>query len=186
MATSIGPASGLAERYAGALYELADEAKILDEVANDLNGIKQLFSESADFRRLIRSPVLGRKDQEKAIAAIAEQAGAQTITTNFLRLIARNRRLFALSAMVDAFLAILAERRGEVRAQIRSAHPLTDDQTARLEASLRDVAGAKVTLETSVDPSLLGGLVVQLGSRMYDSSLRTKLQRLQHAMKGVQ
>lgn len=186
VATSIGPASGLAERYAGALYELADEAKILDEVASDLQGLKQAFTESADFRRLIRSPVIRREDQEKAIAAVAEKAGAQKITTNFLRLVARNRRLFALSDMVDAFLAILAERRGEVRAQIRSAHPLSDDQMSRLETSLRDVAGAKVTLETSVDPSLLGGLVVQLGSRMYDSSLRTKLQRLQHAMKGVQ
>lgn len=186
MATSIGPASGLAERYAGALYELADEAKNLDEVANDLQALKGLFSESADFRRLIRSPVIRRDDQEKAIAAIAEKAGAQKLTTNFLRLVARNRRLFALTEMVEAFLAILANRRGEVRAKISSAHALTDDQVSRLETSLRDVAGAKVTLETSVDPSLLGGLVVQLGSRMYDSSLRTKLQRLQHAMKGVQ
>lgn len=186
MATSIGPASGLAERYAGALYELADEAKILDEVANDLQGIKQLFAESADFRRLIRSPVIGREDQEKAIGAIAEKFGAQKITTNFLRLVARNNRLFALTDMVEAFLAILADRRGEVRAKISSAHPLSDEQMSRLEKSLRDVAGAKVTLETAVDPSLLGGLVVQLGSRMYDSSLRSKLQRLQHAMKGVQ
>ena len=186
MATSIGPASGLAARYAGALYELADEAKTLDEVASDLQSLKAMFAESSDFRRLIRSPVMRRDDQERAITALAGKTGAQTLTSNFLRLLSRNRRLFVLDEIVDAFLAILAERRGEVRAKVSSAHALSDDQMARLETSLRDVAGAKVTLETSVDPSLLGGLVVQLGSRMYDSSLRTKLQRLQHAMKGVQ
>ena len=186
MATSIGPASGLAARYAGALYELADEAKTLDAVANDLQALKAMFAESSDFRRLIRSPVMRRDDQERAITALAEKGGAQKLTVNFLRLLARNRRLVALDDMVEAFLAILAERRGEVRAKVSSAHALSDDQMSRLETSLRDVAGAKVTLETSVDPSLLGGLVVQLGSRMYDSSLRTKLQRLQYAMKGVQ
>ncbi|HKK30988.1 MAG TPA: F0F1 ATP synthase subunit delta [Alphaproteobacteria bacterium] len=185
MATSIGPASGLAERYAGALYELADEAKTLDQVADDLRSLKALYEESADFRRLIRSPVLGWEDQERALAAIAERYGAQRLTSNFLRLVARNRRLFALPEMADAFLAILAERRGEVRAKITAARPLSDEQMKRLETALRDVAGAKVTLETAVDSSLLGGMVVQLGSRMYDSSLRTKLQRLQHAMKGV-
>lgn len=186
MATSIGPASGLAARYAGALYELADEAKTMDEVASDLQSLKAMFADSSDFRRLIRSPVMRRDDQERAITALAGKSGAQTLTSNFLRLLARNRRLFVLDEIVDAFLAILAERRGEGWAKVSSAHALSDDQMARLETSLRDVAGAKVTLETSVDPSLLGGLVVQLGSRMYDSSLRTKLQRLQHAMKGVQ
>lgn len=186
MATSIGPASGLAARYAGALYELADEAKNLDEVASDLQGLKAMFADSSDFRRLIRSPVMRRDDQERAIAALAKKAEAQPLTVNFLRLLARNRRLFALDQMVDAFLAILAERRGEFRAKVTSAHALSDAQMSSLENSLREVAGAKVTLETAVDSSLLGGLVVQLGSRMYDSSLRTKLQRLQHAMKGVQ
>ena len=186
MATSIGPASGLAARYAGALYELADEAKTLDEVATDFQDLKAMFADSSDFRRLIRSPVMRRDDQERAIAALAEKAGAQTLTSNFLRLLARNRRLFVLDEIIESFLAILAERRGEVRAKVSSAHALSDDQMSRLETSLRDVAGAKITLETSVDPSLLGGLIVQLGSRMYDSSLRTKLQRLQHAMKGVQ
>ena len=186
MATSIGPASGLASRYAGALYELADEANTLDQVASDLQGLKAMFAENSDFRRLIRSPVMRRDDQERAITALATKAEAQTLTSNFLRLLARNRRLFVLDQIVDSFLAILAERRGEVQAKITSAHALSAEQMGSLEKSLRDVAGAKVTLETTVDPSLLGGLVVQLGSRMYDSSLRTKLQRLQNAMKGVQ
>lgn len=186
MATSIGPASGLAERYAGALYELADEAKTLDQVADDLQSLKRLLAESEDLRRLVRSPLAKRGEQEKAIARVAETAGGQALTVNFLRLLAKNRRLFALDAMIEAFLAILADRRGEVRASVVSAHPLSDDQMAKLETSLRDVAGTKVTLETAVDSALLGGLVVKIGSRMYDSSLRTKLQRLQHAMKGVQ
>jgi F-type H+-transporting ATPase subunit delta len=186
VASSFGPASGLAERYAGALYDLADDAKSLDAVAGDLQSMKSMLAESADLRRLVRSPILRREDQEQAIAAIAEKTGAQKLTVNFLRLVARNRRLFALAEMVEAFLAILSSRRGEVRAKVTSAHPLSDDQMAKLEASLRDVAGAKVMVEASVDSSLLGGLVVQLGSRMYDSSLRTKLQRLQHAMKGIQ
>jgi F-type H+-transporting ATPase subunit delta len=186
VATSIGPASGLAARYAGALYELADEAKTLDEVAGDLTDLKAMFADSSDFRRLIRSPVMRRDDQERAIAALADKIGGQPITSNFLRLLARNRRLLVLDQIIESFLAILAERRGEVQAKVSSAHPLSDDQMSQLEISLRDVAGAKVALESTVDPSLLGGLVVQLGSRMYDSSLRTKLQRLQHAMKGVQ
>lgn len=186
MATSTGPASGLAERYAGALYELADEAKTLDQVADDLRALKGMFADSEDFRRLVRSPVLKREDQERAIAAVASAADAQPMTVNFLRLVARNRRLFALGEMIDMYLSILATRRGEVQAKVTAAHPLSDDQISRLEAALREVAGAKVTLEAHVDQSLLGGLVVQLGSRMYDSSLRTKLQRLQSAMKGVQ
>lgn len=186
MATSTGPAAGLAERYAGALYELADEAKSLDQIADDLHGLKTLLGDSDDFRRLVYSPILKREQQEKALAAVSEKSGAQTLTTNFLRLVARNRRLFVLGDMVDAFLSILATRRGEVRAKVVSAHDLNQNQLTRLETALRGVAGADVSLETHTDQSLLGGLVVQLGSRMYDSSLRTKLQRLQHAMKGVQ
>ena len=186
MATSTGPASGLAARYAGALYELADEAKTLDEVAEDLRGMKALLADSDDFKRLVRSPVIKRDEQESAIAAIASQSGCQALTGNFLRLVARNRRLFALGEMIESYLSILATRRGEVQAKVTAAHALSDDQISRLETSLREVAGAKVSLETHVDQSLLSGLVVQLGSRMYDSSLRTKLQRLQSAMKGVQ
>lgn len=186
MATSTGPASGIAERYAGALYELADEAKTLDQVADDLRALKGMLAESDDFRRLVRSPIVKRADQERAIAAIASAAEAQALTGNFLRLVARNHRLFALPEMIESFLSILASRRGEVQAKVAAAHALTDEQISKLEAALREVAGAKVTLETRVDQSLLGGLVVQLGSRMYDSSLRTKLQRLQSAMKGVQ
>tara|TARA_R110002096_G_scaffold52547_9_gene137216 strand:+ start:164 stop:724 length:561 start_codon:yes stop_codon:yes gene_type:complete len=186
VATSTGPSSGLAERYAGALYELADEAKALDQVAEDLRALKTLLAESEDLRRLVRSPVIKSEDQENAIEAIAEKSGCHKLTGNFLRLVARNRRLFAIGEMIESYLSILATRRGEVQAKVTAAHALTDDQISRLETALREVAGAKVSLEAHVDQSLLGGLVVQLGSRMYDSSLRTKLQRLQSAMKGVQ
>ena len=186
MATSTGPASGLAERYAGALYELADEAKNLDQVADDLRSVKAMLADSVDFRRLVRSPVMKREDQERSLAAITGAMKAQPLTGNFLRLLAKNRRLFALGEMIESYLSILATRRGEVQAKVTAAHALSDDQIARLEKALREVAGAKVTLEAHIDQSLLGGLVVQLGSRMYDSSLRTKLQRLQSAMKGVQ
>jgi len=168
------------------LYELADEAKTLDQVAEDLRGLKALLADSDDFKRLVRSPVIKRDEQERAIAAVASQAGCQALTGNFLRLVAHNRRLFALGEMIEAYLSILSTRRGEVQAKVTAAHALSDDQISRLETALREVAGAKVSLEAHVDQSLLGGLVVQLGSRMYDSSLRTKLQRLQSAMKGVQ
>jgi F-type H+-transporting ATPase subunit delta len=175
----------IAERYASALYELADEAKALDQVAADLRALKAMIGASADFVRLIRSPVLGRADQSKAVTALAEKAGFHELTRKFLGTLASNRRLFALASVIEAFLAELARRRGETTADVTSAIALTPAQTAALEQALRSVVGAKVSVDLKVDPSLIGGLVVRVGSRMIDTSLATKLRRLRLAMKGV-
>jgi len=176
---------GLAERYATALYALADERKLLDQVAADLRALRDLVAQSADLRRLIRSPVLARAAQGRAIAAITEAAGADPLTRNFLGLLARNRRLFALPEMIKHFLATLAFRRGEVTAEVAAAQALTPEQLERLGEELRKSVGRKITVDLRVDPALLGGLVVRLGSRMVDASLASKLHRLEMAMKGV-
>ena len=181
-ATGVG---GLAERYAIALYDLADEQKALDAVAGDLRDLRGLMDESADLRRLIRSPVLARTAQAKAVAALAERAQLQTLTRNFLGLLARNRRLFALPQMIEHFLATLAMRRGEVTAQVTAAQELTPAQSQGLAEQLRASLGQRVTIDLRIDPQLLGGLVVRLGSRMVDASLSSKLRRLEMAMKGV-
>jgi F-type H+-transporting ATPase subunit delta len=177
--------SGLADRYAAALFDLADERKALDRVAEDLRTLRGLIAESADLRRLIRSPILSRADQGRAIAAVAEHVGLATLTRNFLGLVARNRRLFAVPAMIGAFLARLAARRGEVTAEVTTAHELTPAQLAAVGEQLRKAMGSKVAVEVKIDPALLGGLVVKVGSRMVDASLRSKLHRLQLAMKGA-
>lgn len=176
---------GLAARYALALYELADEGKVLDDVAADLTALRQLLTDSAEFARLIRSPVLTRADQSRGVLAVLDKAGAHALTSKFLGVLAANRRLFALPQMIEAFLAELARRRGEVAARVTSAVPLAEDEVASVTEALRKVVGQKVTVDLTVDPSLIGGLIVRVGSRMIDSSLRTKLQRLQFAMKGI-
>jgi F-type H+-transporting ATPase subunit delta len=177
--------SGLAERYARALFELADDDRALDQVAGDLKSMAAMLTASTDLRRLIRSPVLDRAVQGQAIAALSGAAQLSRLTRNFLGLLARNRRLFALPEMIDAFLANLAARRGEVTAQVISAAPLSEHQSAALAEALRKSAGAKLAIDQRVDPGLLGGLVVRLGSRMIDASLKTKLTRLELAMKGA-
>jgi len=176
---------GLAERYATALYALADENKALDAVAADLRGLQTLLDDSPDLRRLIRSPVLARTQQGKAMAALAERAALTPMTRNFLGLLARNRRLFALPQMIGAFLAELAARRGEVTAAVVAAQELSPEQRERLGEQLRKSVGRRVAIDVRVDPALVGGLVVRLGSRMVDASLRTKLHRLERAIKGV-
>ena len=185
MASQAGSRSGIAERYASALYDLADEQKALDQVADDLRGFRGALAESDDLTRLVRSPTLARDDQVRALQAIGRESGMHQLTTNFLGLIAKNRRLFAIDAMIQAFLRILAERRGEVTASVTSAMALSDDQVAKITDAVKQAMGANAQVETSVDPELLGGLVVRVGSRMYDSSLRSKLQRLEIAMKGA-
>jgi F-type H+-transporting ATPase subunit delta len=177
--------SGLADRYATALFDLADERKSLDQVADDLRQLRAMLAESAELRRLIRSPILSRIEQGRAITAIAEGAGLTPLTRNFLGLVAQNRRLFAVPGMIDAFLARLASRRGEVTAEIVAAQALTPAQLDAVNEQLRKAMGSKVAVEVRVDPTLLGGLVVKVGSRMVDASLRSKLHRLQLAMKGV-
>ena len=183
-ARGTGP-GGLAARYAAALFELADEKKQLDDVAADLASLKQAIAGSGDLTRLIRSPVLSRAEQSRALAAVLEKAGSSDLVRRFVGLVAQNRRLFVLPDMIDAYLSQLAERRGEVTAEVVSARPLSDAQRDAVAQALRKAVGGKVAVDSRVDPTLIGGLVVKVGSRLIDSSLRTKLQRLQHAMKGV-
>ena len=167
------------------MFDLADESKQLDAVADDLRQLKAMIGASADLLRLLRSPVLTRADQGRAMEAILGQAGAGDLVRRFVGLVAENRRLFALPEMIEAFLADLARRRGEVTATVTSAAPLTEAQRNALDDSLRRAVGGKVSVELKTDPSLIGGLVVKVGSRLVDSSLKSKLQRLQLAMKGV-
>ena len=185
MAASFSVSEGLALRYAKALFELAEEARSLDRVADDLRAIRTLMAETPDLVRLVRSPLIGRDAQARAMDAVLDKAGMSDLVRRFVGVVAANRRLFALDRMAESFLAELARRRGEVTAQVVSAHPLSDAQTAKLSDALKKAMGAKVDVALSVDPSLLGGMVVRIGSRMIDSSLKTKLDRLQLAMKGI-
>ena len=177
--------TGLAERYAAALFGLADERRELDHVASDLRELRAMLVASGDFLRLIRSPVLSREQQGKAIEMIAERARLSSLVRNFLAVVAANRRLFAIPAMIEAFLAELAARRGEVTAQVTAAQPLSETQREALNDQLRRSIGSGVSVDVRVDPTLIGGIVVKLGSRMVDASIKSKLQRLQLAMKSV-
>lgn len=175
----------MAGRYATALFELADDGRSLDQVETDLKALRTMLADSEDFRRFVSSPIIGREAQIKGIAAIATATGCSDLTRKFLGLVALNRRLFAVPAMVAAFMAKLATRRGEVTAEVVAARPLSDTQKSALAQALASTAGGNVTINVKIDPSLLGGMVVRVGSRMIDSSIRTKLQRLQLSMKGV-
>jgi F-type H+-transporting ATPase subunit delta len=177
--------SGLAERYATALFELADERHALDDVAANLRELRAMLAESGDLMRMVRSPVLSRGEQGKAIEALAEQASLSKLTRDFLAIVAHNRRLFAVPAMIGAYLAKLAERRGEVTAEITAAQALNEAQQNSLVEQLRRVVGSRVAIDVKVDPSLLGGMIVRIGSRMVDGSLKGQLQRLQLSMKGI-
>ena len=185
MASEQAAGSGLAGRYASALFELADEQKALDQVAEELGALKVTLAESDELRDFIRSPLYGRDDQSKVMAAILDKASAGDLTRRFVMVVANNRRLFALPRMIDAFLAELARRRGEVTAQVVAAHALSDSQKDALLTALRKVIGSKVQMDLRIDPGLIGGLVVKVGSRMIDTSLRSKLERLELAMKGA-
>ncbi len=185
MAAETSIVSGIAGRYATALFELAAEQKVLDEAAHDLAVIGALLEESDDLRRLVRSPLFKREEQARAMAAVMERSGTGDLVQNFVGVVARNRRLFALPEIIRDFKALLARHRGEVAASVASAAPLSKQQVAAIEAALRKAVGTDVTLQASVDPSLIGGLVVKVGSRMIDSSVGTKLQNLRLAMKGV-
>ena len=176
---------GLAARYATALYGLADEQKALDVVAADLKSLQAMIDSSDDFRRFIKSPVLSRADQSKAIKALWDKAALSGLTQKFLGLAAANRRLFALPSIIAAYLDLLATRRGEVTADVTSAVPLSDSQMLAITAALKQTVGRTVSLTSKIDASILGGLIVRVGSRMVDSSIKSKLQRLKLAMKGV-
>ena len=177
--------ASMAGRYAVALFELAKDQQQLEQVERDLATFRAMLDGSADMRRLVLSPVISADDQAKALASILQMAGISGLTANFLKLIARNRRLFAASDMMKSFRALLARERGEVSADVASAHPLTEAQLAQLSDTLRASIGKNVRIDTRVDPNLLGGLVVKIGSRMIDSSLRTKLNNLKVVMKGI-
>ncbi len=178
--------TGVAGRYASALFELADNAKALDSVAQDLDTFRKLLAESTDLRRVIGSPVIGRELQGKALLAVLDAAGIKGLTRSFVGTVAANGRARELPAMAAGFLAELARRRGETTATVTSAVPLTPVQLQQLTETLRSVlGGAKVSIDAHVEPDILGGLVVKVGSRLFDSSIRSKLQRLQLAMKGV-
>src|SRR5215475_4156774 len=176
--------ASMAGRYATALFDLANEERRLPQVEGDLKAFQAMLNESADLRRLVRSPVISADDQAKALDAILAKAGLSALTANFFRLIARNRRLFAVADMMRDFRALLARERGEVNADVASAHPLTPEQLNALRDALRVQIGKDVQVNTRVDANLLGGLVVKVGSKMIDSSLRTKLSNLKVAMKG--
>ncbi|OUR76876.1 ATP synthase F1 subunit delta [Alphaproteobacteria bacterium 46_93_T64] len=177
--------SGIAGRYATALFELASDAKQVDAVASDLATIRTSMNGSADLARLVRSPLVSRDDQERAILAVLEMLGVSDLVRRFVGTVAQNRRLFALADMIDAFGKLLAADRGEVIAKVVSAKKLTVKQMEALTKELKSAIGSDVAIEAEVDTSLIGGLVVKVGSRMVDSSIRTKLQNLKFAMKGV-
>jgi F-type H+-transporting ATPase subunit delta len=177
--------TGLAGRYATALYELADEAKALDAVSGDLKTLKALVTDSADLRRLIGSPLIPRDQQAKAVLALVEKAGLSDLTRRFVGMVARNRRLASLTQIIDGFTSLLAAHRGEITAEVTSAKQLSQGQADAVADALRASVGRKVAVQLNVDPNLLGGLKVKVGSRLIDASLASKLQRLQLAMKGV-
>lgn len=185
MASESPNLTGLAGRYATALYELADEAKALDQVSADLKALKAAIGDSADLRRLIGSPLVPRAEQGKAVLAIVEKLQLGDIARRFVGTVGRNRRLGDLVEIVDAFAALLAARRGEITATVTSAQPLSAPQEEAVGNALRAAVGKKVAVQLNVDPKLLGGLKVKVGSRLIDASLASKLQRLQLAMKGL-
>jgi F-type H+-transporting ATPase subunit delta len=177
--------SGVAERYASALFDLARDESAIEAIEAELVSLAGMIDDSEDFRRLIESPVFSADEQSRAIGAIADKAGIRGLTGNFLRLVARNRRLFALPGMIKAFREMAAAARGEVTAEVTSAHPLSDAQVDALKAALKDKLGKDVTLSANVNPALLGGLVVKVGSRMIDTSLRTRLMTVKSRLKEV-
>ena len=185
MANSASLASVIAGRYAGSLFELALEAKTLDETGADLAAFDGLLHDNPDLMRLVRSPVFSADDQGRALAAVLGKAGIAGLVANFVRLMARNRRLFAMPEVHAKFRALLAAHRGEEIARVTVARALSDAQTAELKQALNAVAGKEVAIQATVDPELIGGMIVKIGSRQIDTSIRTKLSSLKLALKEV-
>jgi len=179
-----GIQASLSGRYAMALFELARDERVLDTVSADLDKVTAALAESADFRALTRSPLIGREAAGKAIAATAQAMGLGKVTGQMLGVLAQNRRLAELPAVIRAFNALAAAHRGETTAEVTSAHPLDAGQLGALKDKLRQRLGRDVAINAKVDPAILGGLIVKLGSRQIDGSIRTKLNTLAHAMKG--
>jgi F-type H+-transporting ATPase subunit delta len=185
VAGEVDTPSGVAGRYATALFELALEERALETVERDLNRFASALDAVEDLRRLVRSPVFTAEEQQRAIAAILDKMKIEGLTANFLKLIARNRRLYAAPDMIKAFRALLARHRGQASAEVTSALSLTEGQLRALQTALKAALHKDVQLDQKVDAILLGGLVVKVGSRMVDSSLRTKLNSLKQTMKEV-
>jgi F-type H+-transporting ATPase subunit delta len=175
--------SGVAGRYATALFDLARESNTIDALKADLDRFDALIAGSADLLRLVRSPVFSADEQLQALTAVLERAAIAGLAERFLKLVAANRRLFAVRDMVKAFRALVADHKGEATAEVTVAEQLKDEHVAALRAALKAVTGKDVDLAVKVDPAILGGLVVKVGSRMVDTSLRTKLNAIRHAMK---
>lgn len=185
MSAAQSETSGVAGRYATALFELAVDRDAIDSVAGDLANMQSMIDESSDLRRLIRSPLFSRDQQSGAMDAVLAGAEISQLVRNFVGVVAGNRRLFVLEGMIAAYRELVAKHRGEVTAEVVSATPLSDSQRIAVESALKQAVGTDVAVQAEVDPDLIGGMIVKVGSRMVDSSLRTKLQRLQLVMKGA-
>ena len=175
--------SGMAGRYATALFELAVEAGSIDQIKNDLDSFDQLAAANPDLMRLIRSPVFGADEQARALAVVLQRAGITGLSAQFLKVVAANRRLFAVRQMTRDFRALVANYKGEVTADVTVAERLNDARFTEIKSTLAAVTGKDVQVNVHVDPAIIGGLIVKIGSRMVDSSLRTKLSAIKHAMK---
>ncbi|MGZ5960366.1 MAG: F0F1 ATP synthase subunit delta [Rhizomicrobium sp.] len=184
MATEQAQETGLAGRYANAVFELAQEEKSVEAVERDFIALRSLIDQNPDLARLVRAPVFSRDEQARVMKAVLEKMGAAKLTTQFILTMASKRRLFVLTDIIRSFDRLVAKLRGEVQAQVTSARALSDAETIELKAILKSKLGRDPRLETKVDPNLLGGLVVKVGSRMIDSSLRTKLTSIRAAMRG--
>ncbi len=179
------PASGLAARYAGALYDLADDRRALDTITDQMNGLGRLIDESQPLRRLLDSPLVRSSESGPALRQVLEAQGFDKLILDFVGVVAANRRLRALRAIVSAYAALEARRRGVVAATVTTAHPLNDDQRRTLRSRLTAQGLGNVALTETVDPSLLGGLQLRVGARLYDASIKSRLQRLAYRMKGA-
>ena len=184
METSGGIRASLAGRYASALFDLARERKVIESVGKSLDALRLALLDSRDFSELVASPLVSREQAAQAFSALAPELGLDSITTNFLAVLARNGRKQQLGPVIRAYRRLAAEHRGETTAEVVTARPLNDDQLGALKAQLRARAGREVSIDATVDPSILGGIVVKLGSQQIDASISTKLNRLAQAMKG--
>ena len=183
MAAQDPSVSGVSGRYATALFELARDEKSIDAIKADLDKFDAMLADSGDLKRLVRSPVFSAEVQMKALDAVLEKAGITGTSAKFLRVLTANRRLFAVADVIRAFRALVANFKGEATAEVTVAEQLNDKNLDALKSALKSVTGKDVALNVKVDPSIIGGLIVKLGSRMVDSSLRTKLNSIKHAMK---
>ena len=185
MAEATSSRGGLSDRYAAALYALASERSALDEVVDQMAGLGRLIDGNADLQRLLGSPLVDLQTAQRALRAALTEQGFGTLVQDFVGVVATNRRLAALRGIVSAFAALVAEKRGVVVADVATAHPLTEVQEQQLRARLIESGYSRVEIVKRVDPSLLGGMVLRIGARLFDTSLKSRLQRLQYAMKGA-